>query len=174
MKTYSERGSMNEFYSNKSSKRYSVVNLLQQLYGEEAVSKMLRPEEIKVIQLRESGLTLKDTGAQIWNKTHKRPGVSTERVRQLESRAFANIFRMNQRILESTHLILEKENEGELPIEWLWLSVRTYGTLKRNRIDTVQQLCKLTEKDLVGIRNMGVKSVAEIKTKLDRFKLRDC
>ena len=52
------------------------------------------------------------------------------------------------------------------PIEDLELSVRSYNCLKRQRIDTLEQLLECTDVDLVNIRNFGSKSIEEVKAKL--------
>jgi DNA-directed RNA polymerase alpha subunit len=55
----------------------------------------------------------------------------------------------------------------ETPIEQLNLQVRTYNLLKREKVDTVDDLLTFThEKDddaMLAIRNMGVKNVDEIR-----------
>lgn len=57
------------------------------------------------------------------------------------------------------------------PIEQLDLSVRSYNCLRKNSIETVEQLVKCYEKDLLKIRNFGQKSMEEIKEKLGRLGL---
>jgi len=54
----------------------------------------------------------------------------------------------------------------ELSIEDLELSQRPSNCLKRAGIDTIAQLCDMTEAQLRRIRNMGEKSVKEVKEKL--------
>lgn len=55
----------------------------------------------------------------------------------------------------------------ETEIEFLDLSVRAYNCLKRANIHTVNQLLTKTEKDVCKLKNMGKKSVKEIKQKLN-------
>ncbi len=52
------------------------------------------------------------------------------------------------------------------PIEDLELSVRSYNCLKREGVNTVQQLVEQSEGDLMKIRNFGAKSIEEVKDKL--------
>ncbi|HZD60223.1 MAG TPA: DNA-directed RNA polymerase subunit alpha [Anaerolineae bacterium] len=52
------------------------------------------------------------------------------------------------------------------PIEDLELSVRSYNCLKREGVNTVEQLVEKSEGDLVKIRNFGAKSIEEVKDKL--------
>lgn len=60
----------------------------------------------------------------------------------------------------------QKEQSLNSPIEDLELSVRSYNCLKRQGIDTLQQLLDCSEIDLVNIRNFGQKSIDEVKAKL--------
>jgi len=57
------------------------------------------------------------------------------------------------------------------PIEDLELSVRSYNCLKREGVNTVQQLVEQSEGDLMKIRNFGVKSIEEVKDKLAQLGL---
>lgn len=53
-----------------------------------------------------------------------------------------------------------------IPIEELDLSVRAYNCLKRAEIHSVSDLLEKTEDDLGKVRNLGKKSIEEIKVKL--------
>lgn len=44
-------------------------------------------------------------------------------------------------------------------------SIRTYNSLKNNRIETYEELSRLTEHDLLSFRNFGKKCVQEIMNK---------
>ena len=57
----------------------------------------------------------------------------------------------------------------ETPIEELDFSVRTYSCLKREGIDDIGQLATMTEEDLMHIRNFGMKSINEIRSKLAEY-----
>jgi DNA-directed RNA polymerase subunit alpha len=60
----------------------------------------------------------------------------------------------------------EKDQVLDSPIEDLELSVRSYNCLKREGIDTLQQLIQKSEAELLKIRNFGAKSIEEVKGKL--------
>lgn len=60
----------------------------------------------------------------------------------------------------------ETEKVLETTVEEMDLSVRSYNCLKRAGIDTVDQLVEYTEAQLLKVRNLGKKSLAEIKEKL--------
>ena len=55
---------------------------------------------------------------------------------------------------------------NDMTIEELDLSVRSYNCLKRANIQTVQELILRTEDDLAKVRNMGKKSIKEVKDKV--------
>lgn len=54
----------------------------------------------------------------------------------------------------------------DTPIEELELTTRTYNCLKRADITKIGQLLQMDEKDLLSVRNLGSKSIDEIKEKL--------
>ncbi|HLT54934.1 MAG TPA: DNA-directed RNA polymerase subunit alpha [Bacillota bacterium] len=60
----------------------------------------------------------------------------------------------------------QKEKVLEMTIEELDLSVRSYNCLKRAGINTVQELANKTEEDMMKVRNLGRKSLEEVKSKL--------
>ena len=63
---------------------------------------------------------------------------------------------------EETH----KEKMLEMTIEELDLSVRSYNCLKRAGINTVQELTNKSEPEMIKVRNLGRKSLEEVKNKL--------
>lgn len=65
----------------------------------------------------------------------------------------------------------EKEKVLEMTIEELDLSVRSYNCLKRAGINTVDELTKRTEDDMMKVRNLGKKSLEEVKLKLAELDL---
>ena len=54
----------------------------------------------------------------------------------------------------------------EMSIDELELSVRSYNCLKRAGINTVQELCSKTTDDMMKVRNLGRKSLDEVREKL--------
>jgi DNA-directed RNA polymerase subunit alpha len=60
----------------------------------------------------------------------------------------------------------QKEKVMEMTIEELDLSVRSYNCLKRAGINTVQELSNKSEEDMMKVRNLGRKSLEEVKVKL--------
>lgn len=78
--------------------------------------------------------------------------------------------------VDKIEIMVEKEEESidrlmEMTVEELDLSVRSYNCLKRAGINSVDELIKKTEEDLMKVRNLGKKSLAEIKEKLGELGL---
>lgn len=65
----------------------------------------------------------------------------------------------------------QKEKMLEMTIEELDLSVRSYNCLKRAGINTVEELTDKTEAEMMKVRNLGKKSLIEIKGKLEELDL---
>jgi len=65
----------------------------------------------------------------------------------------------------------EKDKTLDAPIEDLELSVRSYNCLKRQGINTLEQLVQQSEADLLNIRNFGAKSIEEVKDRLAQLGL---
>ncbi|MBQ9467563.1 MAG: DNA-directed RNA polymerase subunit alpha [Clostridia bacterium] len=59
-----------------------------------------------------------------------------------------------------------KEKVLEMTIEDLDMSVRSFNCLKRAGIDTVEDLTKKTESEMIKVRNLGKKSLEEVISKL--------
>jgi DNA-directed RNA polymerase subunit alpha len=71
---------------------------------------------------------------------------------------------MDSVIKESTN---ESTNKGMvMMIEDLDLSVRSYNCLKRAGIQTVDELTQRSEEEMMRVRNLGKKSLKEVKEKL--------
>ena len=60
----------------------------------------------------------------------------------------------------------QKEKALEMTIEELELSVRSFNCLKRAAINTVEELTQKSEDDMMKVRNLGKKSLDEVKEKL--------
>jgi len=65
----------------------------------------------------------------------------------------------------------EKDKVLEMVIEDLDLSVRSFNCLKRAGINTVEELIDRTEEDMLKVRNLGKKSLSEVKSKLAELDL---
>ena len=76
-----------------------------------------------------------------------------------------------EKTVEEINMIKEEEKVEEnkfevMPIEELDLSVRSYNCLKRAAISTVSELTQKTEEEMMKVRNLGKKSLKEVKEKL--------
>ena len=74
--------------------------------------------------------------------------------------------------MSTTEIMVEKEEESknkilEMTIEELDLSVRSYNCLKRAGINTVEELTRKSEEDMMKVRNLGRKSLEEVEQKLE-------
>ncbi len=75
-----------------------------------------------------------------------------------------DVLNMDDVIKEGT---TEQPNKGQqMMIEDLDLSVRSYNCLKRAGIQTVEELTQKTEDEMMRVRNLGKKSLKEVKDKL--------
>ena len=75
---------------------------------------------------------------------------------------------------ESMEIMVEKEEDQkekalEMTIEELELSVRSFNCLKRAAINTVEELTHRSEEDMMKVRNLGKKSLDEVKHKLEEL-----
>ncbi|MDC3414614.1 DNA-directed RNA polymerase subunit alpha [Aquibacillus sp. 3ASR75-11] len=73
---------------------------------------------------------------------------------------------------QNAEIMIEKEEDQkekvlEMTIEELDLSVRSYNCLKRAGINSVQELANKSEEDMMKVRNLGRKSLEEVKHKLE-------
>lgn len=59
----------------------------------------------------------------------------------------------------------------EMNIDDMDLSVRSYNCLKRAGIQTVEDLTKKSEDDMLKVRNLGRKSLDEVIAKLESYGL---
>ncbi len=77
---------------------------------------------------------------------------------------------------QAAEIMVEKEEDQkekvlEMTIEELDLSVRSYNCLKRAGINTVLELTNKTEDEMMKVRNLGRKSLDEVRNKLDELSL---
>ena len=155
------------------------IEFVYRVFAEE-----LYPREERALELYyRDHLTLDEAG--------KCLGVTRERVRQIIAKALRKLkhpTRMNRMRAvsraEYEDLLVENErlkrdlnsvdpnidpfvkNPWDIPIADLDLSVRSYNCLQRAGIRTVYDLCQKTEEEMMRVRNLGKRSLAEVKLKL--------
>lgn len=83
---------------------------------------------------------------------------------ELSNKAMAEDFMIERKNEESSRNL-------EKPIEDLDLSVRSYNCLKRAGIHSLGELIEKTEEDMMKVRNLGKKSLKEVKQKLEELGL---
>lgn len=71
----------------------------------------------------------------------------------------------------SAPVIQEGDSQMDISIDNLALTPRSYNCLKREGIHTIGELLAHTEQDLLDIRNFGMKSIDEVKEKLESLGL---
>ena len=80
---------------------------------------------------------------------------------------FLNLAEITQDInIEKEEAKVEENKYDNITIEDLDLSVRSYNCLKRAGISTVMDLTEKTEEEMMKVKNLGKKSLKEIKEKL--------
>ena len=83
---------------------------------------------------------------------------------------------VDQKVKESESVMEENVHENNskavnMSIEDLDLTVRSYNCLKRAGISTVDELTQKTEDEMAHVRNLGKKSLKEVKEKLEEMGL---
>ena len=73
--------------------------------------------------------------------------------------------------IEKDEVKVEENKYENFTIEELDLSVRSYNCLKRAGIQTILELTDKTEEDMMKVKNLGKKSLKEIKEKLVAYGL---
>lgn len=108
---------------------------------------------------------------QIWTNGSLKPQVALSYASKILMDHLEQVVAIKDEVLEEESVIKEDVTEVENPmasmmIEDLDLSVRSYNCLKRAGIQTVEELTMKTEEEMMRIRNLGKKSLKEVKDKL--------
>ncbi len=108
---------------------------------------------------------------EIWTDGTVKPGDALSYAAQVLVQYCGTIAEFNrveeeqETVAEGNGLVIPSEIY-DMPIEELDLSTRTYNCLKRADITKVGQVLELDEKALLAVRNLGQKSMEEIRDKL--------
>ena len=85
------------------------------------------------------------------------------------------VVELSEKATETDYMIeTEDDKQGrklDMTIDELDLTVRSYNCLKRAGINTVGELTEKSEEDMIKVRNLGRKSLKEIKEKLETLGL---
>jgi len=108
---------------------------------------------------------------EIWTNGSIEPQVALSVGAKILMDHLEQIVAIKDEVYESESVIKEAITEVENPmatmmIEDLDLSVRSYNCLKRAGIQTVEELTMKSEDEMMRIRNLGKKSLKEVKDKL--------
>ena len=86
------------------------------------------------------------------------------------SEHLAGFIGLTDRVNDVEILVVKDNNQTdkvlEITIDELDLSVRSYNCLKRGGINTVEELIKKNEEEMMKVRNLGRKSLEEVQQKL--------
>lgn len=82
---------------------------------------------------------------------------------------------LSEKAEDEDYMVEHKSEESsrnlDRPIEDLDLSVRSYNCLRRAGIHVLRELIEKTEEDMMKVRNLGKKSLKEVKQKLEELGL---
>lgn len=107
---------------------------------------------------------------EIWTNGSIRPDEATSLAAKVLSEHLALFINLTDSV-SSVEIMVEKEEDKkekilEMSIEELDLSVRSFNCLKRANINTVDELVRRSEEDMMKVRNLGRKSLEEVAQKL--------
>jgi DNA-directed RNA polymerase subunit alpha len=107
---------------------------------------------------------------EVWTDGSIRPDEATSLSAKILSKHLALFVGLTENISDVEIMVEKEDNDGErileMSIEELDLSVRSYNCLKRAGINSVAELTHKTEEDMMKVRNLGRKSLEEVKKKL--------
>jgi DNA-directed RNA polymerase subunit alpha len=111
----------------------------------------------------------------LWTDGSVEPDESLSMGAKILSKLLNLFINLTEEVDEEEVVAEEEESELEkvleLTIEELDLSVRSYNCLKRAGINTVEELIRKTEDEMMKVRNLGKKSLEEVVNKLDELGL---
>lgn len=112
---------------------------------------------------------------ELWGDGSVAPDVALQMAAQ-ELWAYVRIFLdVSDELIEEEKETVEAEpvmdRHMDIPIEDVDFSVRTFNCLKKESVDTIGELVKRTEEELLAIRNFGKRSLEEVIQKLEGFGL---
>ncbi len=111
----------------------------------------------------------------LWTDGSVEPDESLSMGAKILSKLLNLFINLTEEVDEEEVVAEEEESELEkvleLTIEELDLSVRSYNCLKRAGINTVEELIRKTEDEMMKVRNLGKKSLEEVQNKLQELGL---
>ena len=112
----------------------------------------------------------------IWTDGSVKPDEALSMGAKILSKLLSLFINLTEKVDEVEIASEEEENNTEkvleMTIEELDLSVRSYNCLKRAGINTVEELIRKTEEEMMKVRNLGKKSLEEVQNKIAELGLR--
>ena len=142
-------------------KRFGVTRERIRQVEAKAIRKMLRPSCREILRKGFYRWTLDEI-------EHRAESIAVEKIMEFK-RAWAE--EHNDEPVTEEKTVDSGDGLLSQPIEWLDLSVRSYNCLKRANIDTVHDLTERTADSMIYVRNLGRKSLDEIRKKLNQYGL---
>lgn len=112
---------------------------------------------------------------EIWSDGSIRPDEALSLGARILSKHLNLFINLTEKV-DEVEISCEKDENNknkllEMTIEELDLSVRSYNCLKRAGINTVEELVRKTEEEMMKVRNLGKKSLEEVQNKLSELGL---
>lgn len=183
--TISEGGSISADITVETSKGYRAVDVLKENKGNIPID--LLPIDASFMPIKRVSYNVENTRVgdvidydkltlEIWSNGSIDVSSALSQAANLLIEHFMQIASITGQpaVLPNTHVVEEVEEEAQTPsisIEDLELSVRAYNCLKRASINSLAELLKKSEHDLLNIKNFGKKSSDEVIEKLHQVGL---
>ena len=183
--TISEGGSINADIVVETGKGYRAVDVLKENKGNLPID--LLPIDASFMPIKRVSYNVENTRVgdvvdydkltlEIWSNGSIDVSTALSQAANLLIEHFMQIASITGQpaVISSPHIIEEVEEEVQAPsisIEDLELSVRAYNCLKRASINSLAELLKKSEHDLLSIKNFGKKSSDEVIEKLHQVGL---
>ena len=183
--TISEGGSISADITIETGKGYRTVDVLKENKGNIPID--LLPIDASFMPIKRVSYNVENTRVgdvidydkltlEIWSNGSVDVSTALSQAANLLIEHFMQIASITGQptVLPASHM-LDDDNDGEqstsLTIEDLELSVRAYNCLKRASINSMTELLKKSEHDLLSIKNFGKKSSDEVIEKLHQVGL---
>ena len=183
--TISEGGSLSADITIETGKGYRAVDVLKE--GKGSIPIDLLPIDASFMPIKRVSYNVENTRVgdvidydeltlEIWSNGSIDVSSALSQAANLLIEHFMQIASISGQpaILPNPHIIEDEVEEVQAPsisIEDLELSVRAYNCLKRASINSLPELLKKSEHDLLNIKNFGKKSSDEVVEKLRTFGL---
>ena len=112
---------------------------------------------------------------EVWTNDSIKPKDAVSLASKFLVEHFSVMAKLNEYVAQENYMYEHEEKAPnkilEEKIEQLDLSVRSYNCLKRHGIETIGDLTKMTQEEMMRVRNLGRKSLKEVEMKLHELGL---